>query len=471
MATPKQSSLSTVPEIIRQLTEYERLIPPLSAADNADPTITADITMELLDSGYKLSVTATKPAGYTEYYSGLYPERCFIYEVQSGESADTFIKVMQLGDMEVIPAVSNGEAGTRYRTDSYANVYDNIQELQVARDTVINNLYALYTNVSTINRATSAMANESMVIPTDINTDLDTLVVKLLDAKASYLQTQAMVLAYKAEVSALGKIRIRVKSAEDQLKLVNVALNEIGTPDQLAQAQAFYKTFGETLDRLDSAFVAGEEVTPAIEAAATEAADATSAAIATATQQKADLRIPGSDLANTAVTSGYAIAPDVRSYVDSVNAAFDAIIGSVTISNDELLVIKQIQIPLIHATVGSASASSMRSQYESDKDIAARGIIGVQTMLSQIVPMIKTLAGIVQTTSESSSRIQALIETAETRLLQLTDDAALYLEAITSYTTQIQQYAPNFNPEQPFYRWVVNIEVVSSQPTSGVTTR
>jgi len=466
MANTRRSSLLDVPASVLQLVDYDRLIPTISGDEDnrAQPTITAEVRMEYISSGYILSVTSKNPTGYSGYYEGMYPEYCFIYEVQAGEDADKFIKVMVLGDMEVLPAESNGEAGTRYRSNNYTKVFDDIQELQVARDTIIRSLYALYTNVATINRATEAMVDESVVIPTDINSSLDEVVKKLLESKAAYLQTKAMILAYEAEIAVLGKVYTRVKTAEDNLKLVNVALNEIGTPDQLAQSQAFFKTFGETLDRLDASYKATHEINPSIESAVTATDSALETATTTTSTVRSTLAASGKEMID--LTSG---APKSRmqAYVASVDTALESIEFALGASNHEIVTLKTVDIPQINFSLGTPAHLTMRGNYEADKDKAATGILGVQSMLAQIVPMIKVLAGVIQTTSASSRRIQAAMDAAQTKRDQLIVDAdgtGGYAEHISNYIIQIQQYAPNFNPEQPFYRWVVNIEVSGSCP-------
>ena len=457
---PPATTVMGLPALVRERTEFERLIPPLVGSVQVTPTVTANVTMELIDSGYKMDVEVTTPTGYTEYYGDLNPHYCFVYTV-SAEGADEFIQVMTLGGMESISSESSGVAGEKYRSNVYVKVFADVQELQVARDIILDSLFALYTNVATINRATSAMKDSSVVIPTDINKSLDAIIVKLLDSKAAYLQTKALVLAYKAEIDAFGKIRIRVKTAEDQLKLVNVALNEIGTPDQLAQSQAFYKTFGETLDRLDAAYQGNDYIMAKTTSASVAAETTVSNSVATVTTQRTDLREPGEDLLAelTAGTDEHTLA---QTYISSVGSSLNAIQAALGYSYVELTNIVRVDIPNIESNMLTPAVTSMRSQYEADKDKAARGITGVQTMLAQIVPMIKVLADIVVSTSSSSRAIQASIEVAQTRLVQAEADAVNYSNAITAYTTQIQHYAPNFNPEQPFYRWVVNIEVVAS---------
>ena len=453
------STLDDVPNLLKKRLDYESLIPPLSGSDQPIPTVTAKIVMELLTSGYQLRVDMSTPVGYSSYYEGLHPEFCFIYTIPAGEEEAEFLRVMQVGEMETLPITAAEAAGDVYRKSTYVKVFEDIQELRIARDIIITNIYALYTNMATIDKSTAALRDELLVVPTDITSKLDETVVKLLNSKASYLQTQAVKIAYEAELEALGHIQLRVKSAEDQLKLVDVALHEIGTPDQLAQSQVFFKTFGEILDRLDLATAANEKMTPVIEAASNEAGNALSSVVETVEKVKTDLSIPGSNLKNLAVTSGYAHSADVASYVDSVVTAFNTIINAITPSQEKLTIINALQLPALRSASLVPSATSMKGQYESDKVVAARGIRGVQTMLSQVVPMIKVLADIMQTTASSSRRVQATVETALVKIGQLNTDAESFKNAIANYTTQIQQYVPSFNPDQPFYRWTVNIDV------------
>jgi len=445
--------------------EYERMIPPLGNWEGAMPHVTTETETIVAGDQFSLRVTVSNPREFSQYYMALSPEACFVYEVVGGTDEDTFVKVASLGDFEQYPASSNGIAGSKYRTSTYEKLFDDIQELQIAKDQIKKALYDLYQNVVIASNATYSVGTEKQNIPSDINDELDAHLSRYLTLKASILQTKGMLLAYAAEKTVLEGIKVRVLTSIDSLKSITAALQSLGTPSQTVKTLTLFADFESTLNRIDEAYQASHTYVTEASAVVTEANTVINDAISITSELQKDITKQGTSLTTEcnkqSGCSGTDFGNQLQSFIDASKAALTTVSTALlSYESDYVARLNEIQ-----AKASSIGSETLFAQYQKDSVLAMTGIQNVQKVLQSVAPTLKVLNDVLYSVEQSRNKIESNLSEVEDTINQLNIDVEQYTKEATDHIQAIRNFVPDFNPENPFYRWNITINVVGG-PTN-----
>lgn len=150
-------------------------------------------------NGFIFTASISKPTEFPDYLKAEHPERAFIYEVTDINNSEQskFITVASVEALKETP-YAYSKVGDQYRTNSYTKFFQTVEEVLAAKELLIRQVRALYSDVNTLFNYTNSSASDSTLILPDfveqkVNGLIKDLISKRFDIRE--LETKIKILA------------------------------------------------------------------------------------------------------------------------------------------------------------------------------------------------------------------------------------------------------------------------------------